>query len=299
MTVVARVGHRFQGHRIFFRRTTGAVHMKGGVTIGLLVLANLYATHSKAKDKPFPMPPCPIEGQLRVAGSGSLSGFQMLDNCASDKVIVTPASVRDYIEQRDLRIAPNAEPRMLRVLAGADDGYVVRIVPKTQEVMPVEFAGVEGRTGDVQADTILAMRPVSYSTPYDDMIARVAARHRIDPLLLHAVIKQESSYKVQATSHVGARGLMQLMPGTARMLGIGADSIAHAESNVDGGARLLRRLHARYNDFPLVLAAYNAGEGAVAKYGNRIPPYAETQQYVQKVLGNYQRLLAEQKLAGR
>ena len=131
------------------------------------------------------------------------------------------------------------------------------------------------------------------------MIARVAERHRIDPLLLHAVIKQESSYKIQATSHAGARGLMQLMPATARMLGIGAASIAHPESNVDGGARLLRRLHTRYNDFPLVLAAYNAGEGAVAKYGNRIPPYAETQQYVKKVLGNYQRLLSEQNLAGR
>jgi soluble lytic murein transglycosylase-like protein len=273
--------------------------MKGGVIFGLLAVVSFYATSAIAKDKPFPMPPCPIEGQLRVAGSASLSGFQMLDNCAADKVIVAPASVRDYMEQRDLRIAPNAEPRMLPVMAGSEDGYVVRIAPKTQEAMPIEFSSADGGTGNDQADTILAMRPVSYSTPYDDMIARVAERHRIDPLLLHAVIKQESSYKAHATSHAGARGLMQLMPATARMLGIGRDSIAHAESNVDGGARLLRRLHARYNDFPLVLAAYNAGEGAVAKYGNRIPPYAETQQYVQKVLGNYQRLFAEQSRAGR
>jgi Transglycosylase SLT domain len=299
MTVNAWVGHRFEGRRIFFRRATGAVQMKGGVTIGLLALVSFHAKTAIAKDKPFPMPPCPIEGQLRVAGAGSLSGFQMLDNCAAEKVIVAPASVRDYIEQRDLRIAPNAEPRMLPVMAGADDGYVVRIAPKMQEAMPVEFSGVEDGTGDTQAGAILAMRPVSYSTPYDDMIARVAERHRVDPLLLHAVIKQESSYKAHATSHAGARGLMQLMPATARMLGIGAGSIAHAESNVDGGARLLRRLHARYNDFPLVLAAYNAGEGAVAKYGNRIPPYRETQDYVQKVLGNYQRLLAEQNRAGR
>lgn len=276
--------------------------MKSGVIISVLAFVSLFNTIAVAKDRPLPMPPCPIEGRLRVASTGSLSGFQMLDNCAADKVIIAPASVRDYIEQRDLRIAPDSEPRVLSIIATADDGFVARIAPKTQEVMPIDFSGVEGgtdATGAAGADAILAMRPISYSTRYDDMIARVAERHRIDPLLLHAVIKQESSYMAHATSHAGARGLMQLMPATARMLGIDAASIAHAESNVDGGARLLRRLHARYNDFPLVLAAYNAGEGAVAKYGNRIPPYAETQQYVQKVLGNYQRLLAEQNLAGR
>lgn len=273
--------------------------MNGGVTIGLLALASFHASAATAKDQPFPMPPCPIEGQLRVAGTSSLSGFQMLDNCAGDKIVVAPASVRDYVEPRDLRITPDDQPRAHAVLASAADGFIVRIAPKAHEELPAGFTDVSDRTGNLGADAILAMRPVSYSTPFDDMIGRVAERHRIDPLLLHAVIKQESSYKVQATSHAGARGLMQLMPGTARMLGIGAGSIAHPESNVDGGARLLRRLHARYNDFPLVLAAYNAGEGAVAKYGNRIPPYAETQQYVQKVMANYQRLLAEQNRAGR
>jgi Transglycosylase SLT domain len=273
--------------------------MKGGVLIGLLAVTSFYAVAAIAKDKPFPMPPCPIEGQLRVAGSGSLAGFQMLDNCTADKVVVAPASVRDYIEPRDIRITPDDEPRARRIMAGIDGGNVIRIVPKTQEFVPVTYSEAVSGTGDPGSGAILSMRPISYSTPYDDMIARVAERHRIDPLLLHAVIKQESSYKVQATSHAGARGLMQLMPATARMLGIGAASIANPESNVDGGARLLRRLHARYNDFPLVLAAYNAGEGAVAKYGNRIPPYAETQQYVQKVLGNYQRLLSEQNLAAR
>lgn len=273
--------------------------MKGGIKVALLAVGGLSAVTADAKDKPFPMPACPIEGQLRVAGAGSLSGFQLLDNCAADKVIVAPANVRDYIEQRDLRIAPNAEPRTLPVFAQTGDGVVIRIVPKAQESFPFQDMGAGGGSSDIQADAILAMRPISYSTPYDAMISRVAERHRIDPLLLHAVIKQESSYKADATSHAGARGLMQLMPATARMLGIGGASIAHAESNVDGGARLLRRLHARYNDFPLVLAAYNAGEGAVAKYGNRIPPYAETRQYVQKVLANYQRLLAEQNMAGR
>ena len=261
---------------------------------GLVAMSALYALAAHAKDQPMPPLPCPVEGDLRVAGAGSLTGVTMLDACAA-KIIIAPASPSEYIEPRDLRISPD-RARATPIMAVADDGMTVRIAPKTQEPIPVEFTGGDG---SVSGEAILAMRPVSYSTPYDDMITRVAERHRIDPLLLHAVISQESRYHERATSPVGARGLMQLMPATARMLGIGVDAIAHAESNVDGGARLLRRLYGKFNDFPLVLAAYNAGEGAVAKYGNQIPPYAETQNYVQKVMANYQRLVSEQKLAGR
>jgi len=76
-------------------------------------------------------------------------------------------------------------------------------------------------------------------------------------------------------------------------------SAANAEANVDGGARLLRQLHGRFNDFNLTLAAYNAGEGAVRRYGNRIPPYRETQSYVAGVMGRYSRLLAEQAARSR
>jgi Transglycosylase SLT domain len=268
--------------------------MRRCLVSGLAILVSFAGLPAQAKDQKFPTLPCPIESKLRVAGAGSLTGFQTLDDCGADRIIVAPASVSEYVEPRDLRIAPDAEPRMLRIMATSNDGSVLRIAPKMQEPLPAEFAFGGGSTGD---DAILSMRPVSYTTPYDDMITRVAERHRIDPLLLHAVIKQESQYKERATSHAGARGLMQLMPGTAQMLGVRA--IAHPESNVDGGARLLRRLYTRYNDFPLVLAAYNAGEGAVAKYGNQIPPYRETQDYVRKVMANYQQLAAEQSRAGR
>ena len=265
--------------------------MQGRKWLGLVALCSSFGLTAHAKDKPFPTLPCPVEGKLRVAGAGSLAGFDSLKDCGADRIIIAPASVAEYVDPRDLRIAPDREPQLLRVMVDASEGSVMRIVPKIQE--PVEaFAGDIG-----SGDAILAMRPVSYSTPYDDMITRVAERHRIDPLLLHAVIKQESQYKERATSHAGARGLMQLMPGTARMLGVGA--IVHPESNVDGGARLLRRLYTRFNDFPLVLAAYNAGEGAVAKYGNQVPPYRETQDYVRKVMANYQQLASEQSRAGR
>lgn len=273
--------------------------MKFMVKAGLALSASFLATVANAKDKEMPPVPCPIDGQLRVAGTGSLSGFQMLDGCTADKIVVAPATPREYVEMKFIRDGSDADPaRPMMASSGGVDS--VRIVPKFQEVDYDAGVGSDAAPSpplDASGATILAMRPVSYSTPYDDMITRVAERHRIDPLLLHAVIKQESSYKPQATSHVGARGLMQLMPGTARMLGVG--EIAHPESNVDGGARLLRKLYKRYNDFPLVLAAYNAGEGAVAKYGNRIPPYAETQQYVQKVMANYRRLLSEQSTVGR
>ncbi len=269
--------------------------MQRYLRLGFIAFSSFYGLSAYAKDQPFPSLPCPVEGNLRVAGAGSLTGFSSLDQCTG-KVIVAPASPSDYVEPQDLRITPERGARMIQIMASANDRNIVRIAPGTQEPQPVEFSGSDGA---VSGEAILAMRPVSYSTPYDDMITRVAERHRIDPLLLHAVIKQESQYKERATSPVGARGLMQLMPATARMLGIGGGSIAHAESNVDGGARLLRRLYGKFNDFPLVLAAYNAGEGAVAKYGNQIPPYAETQNYVRKVMANYQQLANEQKPAGR
>jgi soluble lytic murein transglycosylase-like protein len=269
--------------------------MQRFLRLGLIAVSGLYGLNAHAKDQAFPALPCPIEGELRVAGAGSLTGFSSLDECAG-KIIIAPANPSEYVEPQDLRISPERGARVIQIMASSNDGSVVRIAPTTQEPLAAAFAAGDGSTS---ADTILAMRPVSYSTPYDDMITRVAERHRIDPLLLHAVIKQESQYKERATSHAGARGLMQLMPATARMLGIGGGSITHAESNVDGGARLLRRLYGKFNDFPLVLAAYNAGEGAVAKYGNQIPPYRETQDYVRKVLANYQQLAAEQPTGGR
>ncbi len=145
------------------------------------------------------------------------------------------------------------------------------------------------------ASAILAMRPKSYRTQFDQLIADTANRHRIDPLLLHAVIQQESGYKPFIVSHAGARGLMQIMPATGRSLGVSTPNLTSASHNVDAGARLLRKLYFTYNgNFELVLAAYNAGEGAVAKYGNKVPPYRETQNYVKSVIARYYKLVAEQ-----
>ena len=244
-----------------------------------------------ARDRAPPPPPCPVGETLRVAGAGSLAGIASLSQCSN--VVIAPASPKEYEAPVNRTITPEA-PAMRRISDEPATIRIAEIAPKTAE--PVELAAL---AGPVDAERILTMQPASYRTPYDSMIGRVAARHRIDPLLLHAVITQESRYRVNATSSAGARGLMQLMPGTARMLNVHGGAITDAEANVDGGARLLRQLYGRFNDFSLTLAAYNAGEGAVRKYGNQVPPYAETQNYVRQVTANYQRLVSEQGVAGR
>lgn len=126
------------------------------------------------------------------------------------------------------------------------------------------------------------------STRYDDLITRAAERYSIDSTLIKAVIKAESNFNHRAVSPVGARGLMQLMPTTAAALQV-KDSF-HPENNIDGGVRYLRYLMNLFNgNLPLVLAAYNAGENAVLRYNNRIPPYRETQNYVRRVLHHLDR----------
>ncbi|HMJ37898.1 MAG TPA: lytic transglycosylase domain-containing protein [Baekduia sp.] len=119
-------------------------------------------------------------------------------------------------------------------------------------------------------------------TQYDAQITAAATKYGLDPALLKGLIRQESNFDASAQSPAGAQGLTQLMPGTAASLGVDAADPAQA---IDGGARYLKAQLDRFgNDPSKALAAYNAGPGAVARFGG-VPPYAETQAYVQKVLG--------------
>ena len=128
--------------------------------------------------------------------------------------------------------------------------------------------------------------------PFQREIAKAALEFKVDPALVHAVIEVESGYNVSALSPKGAQGLMQLLPETARRFGVAtSDLLWKPERNIRAGVAYLRSLLELFEqDLALVLAAYNAGEHAVLRYGRQIPPFPETRDYVPKVLAIYKRL---------
>lgn len=124
--------------------------------------------------------------------------------------------------------------------------------------------------------------------PYADVVAAAARIHDVPQALLHALIKAESGYNPRARSAAGAVGLMQLMPDTAREMGV--ENRLDPEDNIKGGARYLKRMLKLFdNDITLAVAAYNAGPDAVLRRG-AIPPFAETRRYVPAVLREYRKL---------
>ena len=210
--------------------------------------------------------------------------FLAVDAVRAELVILTDASVlkvRSYkVEGNDaiLTFASGGALRMsmLRVERVVDD-----------EVLPEPEKGAEAleRSGLLFAVRFAEgqARPTS---AYSDLIFETARRHKINPQLVAAVIRAESAFNPRALSNKGARGLMQLMPATASSLQV-HDSF-HPAKNIDGGVRYLRYLlNVFRGDLSLALAAYNAGEKAVAKYNNSIPPYQETQHYVRRVLSYF------------
>jgi len=146
--------------------------------------------------------------------------------------------------------------------------------------MPVAEAATIKHLEKIPADI-----PVSGDCDLDWIIFRAGQRTGVDPRFIHAVIQQESRYDPKATSPVGARGLMQLMPATAKRFK--CNDASDQACNVDAGTRYLAWLLKRFNgDVKLALAGYNAGEGSVDKYQG-VPPYPETQDYVNKIVSNY------------
>jgi soluble lytic murein transglycosylase-like protein len=144
---------------------------------------------------------------------------------------------------------------------------------------------------DSPAAVPTAIGPASFGPSATDVgaiVMQVAQEIDVSPQLLHAVISVESAYDPRAVSPKGAKGLMQLMPATAQRFGVRDPFDPH--ENVRGGARYLKALLAQFDgDLQLTLAAYNAGENAVVRHGNRVPPFAETQKYVPKVIARMQR----------
>ena len=168
-----------------------------------------------------------------------------------------------------------SRPAEAQIYAWRDANGVLHLSdrPKDATAKPVRVGGASNRVPKEQ-----------HHLGFEPLIRQNAHRHGIQPELVRAVIQVESGFNPRAVSPKGAMGLMQLMPATAAQFGV-RDPFNAAE-NIRAGVSYLRQLLDRYNDDEqLALAAYNAGPGAVAKYGTKIPPYRETRAYVHKITG--------------
>jgi hypothetical protein len=169
------------------------------------------------------------------------------------------------------------------VRADRRSGRLVRRVTVEPKVIEAKPAGA-GAAVEAMAKAPLPSLPLARNPKINEAVEQAARQYDLDPLLVHAVIQVESGYNPYAISHAGAQGLMQLMPATARSLGV--RNSFDVEENIRAGVRHLKELKETYKDDRLALAAYNAGAGAVDKY-RWIPPYPETQEYVYKVGKKY------------
>jgi soluble lytic murein transglycosylase-like protein len=145
---------------------------------------------------------------------------------------------------------------------------------------PLIKQDVQPLTQSLPVLAALIPEAVLNARPFADLISTSAAAHDLDVRLVHAVIEQESNYQARARSKKGARGLMQLMPDTARQYGV--RNSYDPRANIEAGVKHLKDLMSRL-DLPLALAAYNAGEGTIKRYGG-LPPFPETQAYVRNIL---------------
>ncbi|MEO5677178.1 MAG: lytic transglycosylase domain-containing protein [Usitatibacter sp.] len=195
-----------------------------------------------------------------------------------------------------LVFAAVAQPAMADIFMFKDDKGVVhftniptgdkrfRMVRKEAGTPPLTAAAGLPQVSMPREETIRMFAPI---------IENASRAHGVDAALVHAVISAESGYNPGAVSRAGARGLMQLMPDTARRFGV--QNIMDPSENIQGGVRYLRVLMQLFNgNMELAVAAYNAGENAVIRHGHQIPPYAETVHYVPKVLGFYRKFQSRQ-----
>lgn len=179
-------------------------------------------------------------------------------------------------------LAAGAAQADMYIAIDAKGGYVLSNVHRPGRHYEKIISEPQAHPGPVDAQLITGR-------PYADLVAAAARTHGVPQALLHALIKAESGYNPKARSPQGAAGLMQLMPGTAKEMGV--KDVLDPAANLQGGARYLKRMLTLFdNDITLAVAAYNAGPEAVLSRGRVVPPFAETQKYVPNVLRDYRRL---------
>jgi len=217
-----------------------------------------------------------------VSVSGQLRTFDNFDTAAGVNVILPPPppAVAKTVRKK------NAQGKWVVVVED-------KLVKKTASSKPVQSVsdGLASREGGLTTKLVMGTSTqlkgfTTGDAVVDSYIVDSSRRYGIDPLLIYSQMHQESTFKSRAISPKGARGLMQLMPGTARRFGV--ENIFDVKQNIEGGVKYMRWLLDTFNgDLNLALAGYNAGEGAVMKYGWQIPPYRETQEYVRRISSRY------------
>src|SRR5258708_3487271 len=216
-----------------------------------------------------------------VFAQGSGYSFDNFDTANGVRIRVEPARARKLSTRR----ASKTRPSIMTV----DTGNANQAGSPTDNPMPLRLpsASVSDSLAGVSISNGSALRGYTTgSAQVDQYLINSATNNGVDPLLLYSIMHQESSFKSHAISPKGARGLMQLMPFTAMRYGV--TNIFDPRQNIEGGARYVRFLLDRFDgDINLVLAGYNAGEGAREKYGGHSPPYSETQEYVRRISRRY------------
>jgi len=210
---------------------------------------------------------------VRQGGSQDVVVAKVADGFAANTVFKLAQILPDSFVSRERELFSEAWlPRQIEEQAGAQPAR------KKLDVFHEEMARING-----------AIREQFFANamPFGDLIHEKAMKYDVDPMLVAAVIEQESKFRSRARSQVGAQGLMQLMPRTGRWMG--ARNLYDPAQNVDAGVKYIKYLSAKYDgNLKKTIAAYNAGEGNVKRY-NGVPPFRETQTYVKKVLRNYEK----------
>ena len=211
-----------------------------------------------------------------ISNADAQTRSRVFDNFDTAKgvKIVTP-TVAPIIASKNKNSAKKTTPKTPQKTMGVQEGLSLKNDVQNQNLAKFLMSSSSSLRGFTTGDALI-----------DSYIVDSSKRYSVDPLLIYAQMHQESSFKLKATSYKGASGLMQLMPGTARRFGV--TNIYEPKQNIDAGVKYMRWLLDTFNqDVVLALAGYNAGEGAVWKYGNQVPPYRETQEYVRRITARY------------
>ena len=252
--------------------------MKSSVIMSAVIFLGLMAPGANAQDAGINMNIGSVgAGRLDAQRTPKLIVYENPSAVAAKPAAPAPGALNTSAKKGADKGAANGAAQNE---AGQNAGQIVAAPPR-----PMVLSGAQSAD---QLSQLTGIFQTTGNAAYDELVKKSCARHGVDPNLVFSVMRQESGFNYRAKSYKGATGLMQLMPATARRFGV--QNIYDPAENIEAGTRYLRFLLDTFNgDVALALAGYNAGEGAVMKYGYRVPPYRETQHYVRSISAKYGR----------